>query len=1065
MKKLVIAFLFVSLLFAFLEQTSPVLSSAGKPIDGENHGTIAALTDDGEIIWRAETEELGRPLRFANGYIHNIDEVLPTDIKNQGELWLEITIDGLSTRLKYKGSSASTALRRETPAESGEITEELDEFELHIGQVGGITEMRSDVGIGTDAPDASLDIEGDMTFGTGVAVDKILDEDDFASNDETALATQQSIKAYVDSASGTDEAVFSVSSDTNRLGRFGHMMFVPTEGTEITESDPAHNDTIYIAIGGGSGSSGAVTTVQGGAGLSPDGATVGDVVLNARYDDGTIGVNGSDELYVKDNGITGVQILNESINNEDISPAAAIDWGKLNTTGSSLSDIDDTEITSATEGDILYYDGTDWVNLGAGAPGEVLTTYGDTAAPSWEAPSGGESGGAYIWDQDTMDQPADMRIEGTAAATFLKTDADADDPETPLRGMIRTKGSGSEFAGFLFDGTCWKKFFPGFDTTCYGGDFTVTITGDLTNCDGASIPLTASVSGGWPDFDYDWVGDGSWDDPATITVSPSVGVHQYIVQVRDIGMNVTADTVDLVVNPTPPAPSPSASPTEIDYGGSVTLSAGVSADAYSWREGSCGGTEVSTASNPTLSPEATTTYYLMVQQSGCWSSCGSVTVTVNVAEPFAYNMENGTYQTYLYGMDQADDGSFWACGIRYNGSYYDAILTKFDIEGNHLWTKSYGNSSQYDYFYDCVALSDGGVIVVGYTRGYGAAVGSNYSTWVNRMDSSGNITWSKAWGRSGYNSYAYDVSETADSNFVLIGRTYGYGPSVGTASIQLTKFSPTGTIFWHKGIGGTDYDYGSQVIPSETGGYVLTGYTRSFGPGSGSYYSMYLIKLDSSGNHVLSRGIGSSSYHDYGYGLTLAPDGYYLVGYTYSYGPSATSILSGFLVKLGFTGTLSAARGIGGSDYDYFRAIDYTEDGTLAIFGYTRSFGAGVPLDDNSMWVVELNTSYGVVNSQAMGCTGDNSSIGNNGMATTGGGYVVIGYTGCYGLSTNQNFIVGLDSDMTPCLSSDSSVPTVQTASPTVQSFTPTIVNYSPSVSSPSVPTLSTSFTWTDRCP
>ena len=47
---------------------------------------------------------------------------------------------------------------------------------------------------------------------------------------------------------GSDNVLMSVSSEADRTGRYGHMMFVPSEGTEISESSPAHNDTIYIAI-------------------------------------------------------------------------------------------------------------------------------------------------------------------------------------------------------------------------------------------------------------------------------------------------------------------------------------------------------------------------------------------------------------------------------------------------------------------------------------------------------------------------------------------------------------------------------------------------------------------------------------------------------------------------------------------------------------------------------------------------------------------------------------------------------------------------------------------------
>jgi hypothetical protein len=55
------------------------------------------------------------------------------------------------------------------------------------------------------------DLEGDVTFGNlvgalGATVTRILDEDNMASDSATALATQQSIKAYVDSAITSGEA-------------------------------------------------------------------------------------------------------------------------------------------------------------------------------------------------------------------------------------------------------------------------------------------------------------------------------------------------------------------------------------------------------------------------------------------------------------------------------------------------------------------------------------------------------------------------------------------------------------------------------------------------------------------------------------------------------------------------------------------------------------------------------------------------------------------------------------------------------------------------------------------
>ena len=49
----------------------------------------------------------------------------------------------------------------------------------------------------------NLDVSGTLKVGSGATVSTILDEDDFATNSDTALATQQSVKAYVDAQVAT----------------------------------------------------------------------------------------------------------------------------------------------------------------------------------------------------------------------------------------------------------------------------------------------------------------------------------------------------------------------------------------------------------------------------------------------------------------------------------------------------------------------------------------------------------------------------------------------------------------------------------------------------------------------------------------------------------------------------------------------------------------------------------------------------------------------------------------------------------------------------------------------
>jgi hypothetical protein len=74
--------------------------------------------------------------------------------------------------------------------------------------------------------------------------------------------------------------------------------------------------------------------------------------------------------------------------------------------------VDGTKInlTSNANGDLMYYNGTDWVRLAAGSTGQVLQANG-AAAPTWVS-----GDGLFIQNQNAADQTANFRISGTGRA-------------------------------------------------------------------------------------------------------------------------------------------------------------------------------------------------------------------------------------------------------------------------------------------------------------------------------------------------------------------------------------------------------------------------------------------------------------------------------------------------------------------------------------------------------------------------------------------------------------------------------------------------------------------------
>jgi hypothetical protein len=181
---------------------------------------------------------------------------------------------------------------------------------------------------------------------------------------------------------------------------------------------------------------------------------------------------------------------------------------------------------------------------------------------------------------------------------------------------------------------------------------------------------------------------------------------------------------------------------------------------------------------------------------------------------------------------------------------YFIYLVCFDIDGNVLWTKTYGQDGGNEYGYSVSQTIDGGYIITGNTSSFGAG---SYDVYLVKTTSDGTLSWTKTFGGSSQD-YGKQVLQTADNGFLVVGYTKSFG--AGSADIYLIKTDVNGTYVWSKTYGGTVWDVGYSVDQTLDGGFVIGGLSSSYGSGG---YDAVMIITDNTGNLQWAKAYGGTA--------------------------------------------------------------------------------------------------------------------------------------------------------------------------------------------------------------
>lgn len=267
--------------------------------------------------------------------------------------------------------------------------------------------------------------------------------------------------------------------------------------------------------------------------------------------------------------------------------------------------------------------------------------------------------------------------------------------------------------------------------------------------------------------------------------------------------------------------------------------------------------------------------------------CGSVTRNVNGQMLLVKANSNGdTLWTKTYGRPDMDygrqviktaDGNILMCGTTDdpNDSSSDIFLIKVNTNGDTLWTRSYHDPDQ-EVPFSLKQTQNGDFIVTGTNEDSGPR-----EIYILRVNNNGNKLWDKKIGPADWK-WGMSITELTNTDLVVCGRH----TSGGYNQILVIKTDANGNVQWEREFGatGASNEEASAVKQNADGSISVTGMMQNL---PAQKVDAFLLKLDQNGNQISFNHFGGTE-GEWGTNLLKdSNDDNIIIGSTYTFGPNA----------------------------------------------------------------------------------------------------------------------------------------------------------------------------------